>query len=190
MHVMSDEFHFKLQREISHEAEPSHPASKNLCKRPGSSRKWNLFGRSTQTQQPKQSERVSAIVKTVEKKSLAFYAKVDSSEQVDSEPMDIQDVLRFAEIYGKSPSVGGTPELSQSTQEMESSTNSPVRPEDLAQPPRRDSNEMKIKPRLPVLQQTLMSKKPTLQLPSISTTAGRRSRLPQVGRIPEVAFQS
>lgn len=184
--VMSDESHFELQREISHEAKSSHPAPKKLVKRPRSPRKWNLFGRSTQTQQPKQSEKVSATVKPVEKKPLAFYAMMDSSEQEDSEPMDIQDVLRFAEVYGKSPSVGGTPELSQGTPEMRSSTNSPVRPAEPAQPPRRESVEMKTKPRLPVPQQTLMSKKPTLQPPSTSTTAGRRSRLPQVGRIPKV----
>lgn len=184
--VMSDESHFELQREISHEAKSSHPAPKKLVKRPRSPRKWNLFGRSTQTQQPKQSEKVSATVKPVEKKPLAFYAMMDSSEQEDSEPMDIQDVLRFAEVYGKSPSVGGTPELPQGTPEMRSSTNSPVRPAEPAQPPRRESIEMKTKPRLPVPQQTLMSKKPTLQPPSTSTTAGRRSRLPQVGRIPKV----
>ncbi|CVK97129.1 uncharacterized protein FMAN_11335 [Fusarium mangiferae] len=184
--VMSDESHFELQREISHEAKSSHPAPKKLVKRPRSPRKWNLFGRSTQTQQPKQSEKVSATVKPVEKKPLAFYAMMDSSEQEDSEPMDIQDVLRFAEVYGKSPSVGGTPELSQGTPEMRSSTNSPVRPAEPTQPPRRESVEMKTKPRLPVPQQTLMSKKPTLQPPSTSTTASRRSRLPQVGRIPKV----
>ncbi|EXK91454.1 hypothetical protein FOQG_06232 [Fusarium oxysporum f. sp. raphani 54005] len=184
--VMSDESHFELQREISHEAKSSHPAPKKLVKRPRSPRKWNLFGRSTQTQQPKQSEKVSATVKPVEKKPLAFYAMMDPSEQEDSEPMDIQDVLRFAEVYGKSPSVGGTPELSQGTPEMRSSTNSPVRPAEPAQPPRRESIEMKTKPRLTVPQQTLMSKKPTLQPPSTSTTAGRRSRLPQVGRIPKV----
>ncbi|RBQ74409.1 hypothetical protein FVER14953_07415 [Fusarium verticillioides] len=184
--VMSDESHFELQREISHEAKSSHPAPKKLVKRPRSPRKWNLFGRSTQMQQPKQSEKVSATVKPVEKKPLAFYAMMDSSEQEDSEPMDIQDVLRFAEVYGKSPSVGGTPELSQGTPEMRSSANSPVRPAEPASPPRRESIEMKTKPRLPVPQQTLMSKKPTLQPPSTSTTAGRRSRLPQVGRIPKV----
>ncbi|KAI8406222.1 hypothetical protein FOFC_13691 [Fusarium oxysporum] len=90
---MSDESHFELQREICHEAKSSHPAPKKLVKWPRSPRKWNLFGRSTQTQQPKQSEKVSATAKPVEKKPLAFYAKMDSSEQEDSEPMDIQDVL-------------------------------------------------------------------------------------------------
>ncbi|EXK25344.1 hypothetical protein FOQG_14667 [Fusarium oxysporum f. sp. raphani 54005] len=154
--------------------------------RPRSPRKWNLFGRLTQTYQPKQSEKVSASVEPVEKKPLDFYAMKDSSDQEDSEPMDVQNVLRFAEVYGKSPSVVGTPELPQDTPEMRSSTNSPVWLVKPAQPPSRESTDTNIKPQLPVLQQTLMSKKSTLQLPSTSTTAGRRSRLPQVGRIPKV----
>ncbi|RKK10984.1 hypothetical protein BFJ65_g14976 [Fusarium oxysporum f. sp. cepae] len=183
---MSDEFHFELEREISHEVKSSHPAPKKLVKRPRSPQKWNLLVKPTRTQQPKQGEKVSATVKPVEKKPLAFYAKMDSSEQEDSEPMDIQDVLRFAEVYGKLPSVNGTPELSQGTPEMRSSAISPVRPAEPTQPPRRESTEMKTKPRLPVPQQTLMSKNPTPQHPSTGTTAGRRNRLPQVGRIPKV----
>ncbi|KAG7408456.1 hypothetical protein Forpe1208_v012010 [Fusarium oxysporum f. sp. rapae] len=128
----------------------------------------------------------SASVEPVEKKPLDFYAMKDSSDQEDSEPMDVQNVLRFAEVYGKSPSVVRTPELPQGTPEMRSSTNSSVWLVKPAQPPSRESIDTKIKPQLPVLQQTLMSKKSTLQLPSTSTTAGRRSRLPQVGRIPKV----
>ncbi|KAF5700414.1 hypothetical protein FGLOB1_10792 [Fusarium globosum] len=110
----------------------------------------------------------------------AFHAMMDLPEQEGSEPMDIRIVSRFAEIYGKSPSVGGTSEL------LLSPTSSSVRPAEQAQPVRRGSVEGETKPRLPVLQQTLMSKNPTLQPPSTSITAIRRSRLPQVGRIPKV----
>ncbi|KAI3567976.1 hypothetical protein IWW34DRAFT_905794 [Fusarium oxysporum f. sp. albedinis] len=123
--MTSFDTHFELQREISHQAESSHPVPKKFVKRPRSPRRWNLFEASTPTQQPKQSDKASAIVKPVEKKSLAHYAIMDSSEQEDSESMDIQDVLRFAEVYGKSPSVGGTSDLSQGTPEMRSSTYSP-----------------------------------------------------------------
>ncbi|KAJ9413564.1 hypothetical protein FOXG_14197 [Fusarium oxysporum f. sp. lycopersici 4287] len=186
--MTSFDTHFELQREISHQAESSHPVPKKFVKRPRSPRRWNLFEGSTPTQQPKQSDKASAIVKPVEKKSLAHYAMMDSSEQEDSESMGIQDALRFAEVYGKSPSVGGTSDLSQGTPEMRSSTYSPVRPAAPAQPPRRESIEIETKPRLPVPQQTLMSKKPTVQPPLTSTTAGRRSRLPQVGRIPKVVY--
>ncbi|KAF5978978.1 hypothetical protein FBULB1_5915 [Fusarium bulbicola] len=105
---------------------------------------------------------------------------MDSLEQEDSEPMDIQDALRFAEVY-----VGSTFNFSQGTPEMRSSTYSPVRPRISAQPPRWESIEMETKPRRPVPQQTPISK-PDLQPPSMNATAGRRSRLPQVGRIPKV----
>ncbi|KAF4992778.1 hypothetical protein FGRMN_6931 [Fusarium graminum] len=188
--VMSDESHFDLQREMSYEAKSSHPAPKKLVKRSRSPRKWNLFGRSTQTQQSsKQGEKVSATVKVVEKKPFAFYTMMDSSEQEDNEPMDIQDVLRYAEVYGKSPSVGGTPELSQGTPEMRSSSDFPARTAEPVQTSRRESVEIRIKPRLPAPQKSTGLKKltlqPTLQLPSTGTS-GRRSRLPQVGRIPKV----
>ncbi|KAK2470863.1 hypothetical protein H9L39_17094 [Fusarium oxysporum f. sp. albedinis] len=115
----------------------------------------------------------SGTCSEIENKPLDFYAMKDSSDQEDSEPMDDQNVLRFAEVYRKSPSVVGTPELPQDTPEMRSSTNSPVWLVKPAQPPSRESIDTKIKPQLPVLQQTLMSKKSTLQLPSTSTTAGR-----------------
>ncbi|VTT78616.1 unnamed protein product [Fusarium fujikuroi] len=181
--VMSVESHFELQREISHGAKSSHPAPKNLIKTP---RKWNLFERSVQAQQPKNGEKFSATVKPVEKKALTFSAMIGSSEQEDSESMDIQDVLRFAEVYGKSPNVGGTPELLQGTPGMRSPTNSSVRPAASAQSLTQESFGAETKPRLPVPQQTLMSKNPTLQPSLTSTAAGRRSRLPQVGRIPKV----
>ncbi|EGU73595.1 hypothetical protein FOXB_15893 [Fusarium oxysporum f. sp. conglutinans Fo5176] len=122
--------------------------------------------------------KVSASVEPVENKPLDFYAMKDSSDQEDSEPMDDQNVLRFAEVYRKSPSVVGTPELPQDTPEMRSSTNSPVWLVKPAQPPSRESIDTKIKPQLPVLQQTLMSKKSTLQLPSTSTTAGPSTSRP------------
>ncbi|KAF4468085.1 hypothetical protein FALBO_5039 [Fusarium albosuccineum] len=183
--VMSDESHFELQQEISREANPTHPAPKKLVKRPRSPRKWNLFGRSTQTQHAtKHNEKVAATVKVVEKKPMAFYAMMDSSEQEDSEPMDVQEVLRYAEVYGKSPSLGGTPELSQGTPEMRSSTSSPARP---ARPSREESVEARPKGRSPLPESTL--KVPAAQPAQPATSIakpGRRSRLPQVGRIPKV----
>ncbi|EXL64576.1 hypothetical protein FOPG_19167 [Fusarium oxysporum f. sp. conglutinans race 2 54008] len=85
---------------------------------------------------------ISASVEPVENKPLDFYAMKDSSDQEDSEPMDDQNVLRFAEVYRKSPSVVGTPELPQDTPEMRSSTNSPVWLVKPAQPPNFDVQEI------------------------------------------------
>ncbi|KAF4983389.1 hypothetical protein FZEAL_1118 [Fusarium zealandicum] len=181
--VMSDESLQELQREITREANPAHPAPKKLVKRSRSPRKWNLFGRSTQNQDvSKQNEKVAATVKIVEKKPLAFYAMMDSSEQEDSEPMDVQEVLRYAEVYGKSPSIGGTPELSQGTPEMlQIMTSSPSRQ---ALSSRQDVVEPRKKAPSPLLQPT--TKAPAAQYGPVGANTGRRSRLPQVGRIPKV----
>ncbi|KAI5458456.1 hypothetical protein BGZ63DRAFT_362721 [Mariannaea sp. PMI_226] len=139
--ILSDESHFELQREIARDINSSHPAPKKLVKRSRSPRKWTLFGRS-QTESPKRGEAVKATVKAVEKKSIAFYTMMDSSEQDDSDPMDVQEVLRRAEVYGKPPSRGAIEFLPQPTQ--------PLAP------------------------------------PPLSVEKTKRSRLPQVGRIPKV----
>ncbi|KAF7548241.1 hypothetical protein G7Z17_g7188 [Cylindrodendrum hubeiense] len=187
MSVMSDESHFELQREISHEAKPTQPAPKKLTKRSRSPRKWNLFGRSQNNQNSKKSEAVAATVKVVEKKPVAFYAIMDSSEQEDSEPMDVQEVLRRAEVYGKSPSLAGTPDIIQSTPEIpHPSTRTPPQ---LEQTIRRDVVKPTSKARIPLTHPvTQIRPAPQILLPpSTGTeTSGRRSRLPQVGRIPKV----
>ncbi|KAM5356435.1 hypothetical protein ACJ41O_003081 [Fusarium nematophilum] len=180
--VMSDESHFELQREISRETNPAHPAPKKLVKRSRSPRKWNLFGRSNQSQPaPKQNEKVAATVKVVEKKPIAFYAIMDSSEQEDSEPMDVQEVLRYAEVYGKSPSISGTPELKQGTPEIRSSTSSPARS---TQPQRQENIQPRDKAKSPLPPPVV--KAPAAQPAPARGNSGRRSRLPQVGRIPKV----
>ncbi|KAJ9412565.1 hypothetical protein FOXG_13991 [Fusarium oxysporum f. sp. lycopersici 4287] len=184
--VMSNESHSELQRGISHEVKSSHPVPKKLVKRPRSPRKWYWFGRPAQTQRRKQSEKVSTSAKPIGKKPPALYAMIAMSEQEDCEPTDIQDGLRIVEVYGKSSFVGVVPELSQGTPETRSSINSLVRPVEPTHLPRLENFEMKINPRLPVPEQTLMSKKPTVQPLSTRTTASRRSRLSQVGRIPKV----
>ncbi|KAH6889890.1 hypothetical protein B0T10DRAFT_572046 [Thelonectria olida] len=140
--ILSDESHFELQREISRDINSAHPAPKKLVKRSRSPRKWNLFGRS-QNDSPKKGEPVKATVKVVKEKPVAFYTMMDSSEQEDSEPMDVQEVLRRAEVYGKSPSA--------------------LAPAPVPQPAPK-----------------------TLAAPPTSADKTRRSRLPQVGRIPKV----
>ncbi|KAH7152928.1 hypothetical protein EDB81DRAFT_437947 [Dactylonectria macrodidyma] len=186
MSVMSDESHFELQREISIDAKPAHPAPKKLTKRSRSPRKWNLFGRSQNAQNSKKNEPVAATVKVVEKKPVAFYAMMDSSEQDDSEPMDVQEVLRRAEVYGRSPSNSGTPDIAQGTPEIPQPViRSSPQPE---QQTRRDRAKSISKAR-PSVQPVLQTRSAPqiLVAPSVSTEmAGRRSRLPQVGRIPKV----
>lgn len=194
MSVMSDESHFELQREISRDTKPVQPAPKKLTKRSRSPRKWNLFGRSQNNQNSKKNEPVAATVKVVEKKPVPFYAMMDSSEQEDSEPMDVREVLRRAEVYGKSPSLSGTPDITQSTPEIpeipQPSIRTPPQPE---QPIRREVPKPTSRAR-PPLAQPVNQVRPAPQIllpPSTSTEqSGRRSRLPQVGRIPKVVNRS
>ncbi|KAK7416390.1 hypothetical protein QQZ08_012009 [Neonectria magnoliae] len=190
--VLSDESHFELQREVSRDAIPAQSAPKKLTKRARSPRKWNLFGRTQTQQNSKKNEQVTATVKVVEKKPVAFYTILDSSEQEDSEPMDVQEVLRRAEVYGKSPSSNVTPEITQTTPEIPPpSTKTLSQPE---QPVRRDI-KTSSKTRMPFTQpgprgRTMLQVPAAPKVPTAPSTindkSGRRSRLPQVGRIPKV----
>ncbi|KPM37272.1 hypothetical protein AK830_g9286 [Neonectria ditissima] len=193
--VLSDESHFELQREVSRDAIPAPSAPKKLTKRSRSPRKWNLFGRTQTQQNSKKNEQVAATVKVVEKKPVAFYAILDSSEQEDSEPMDVQEVLRRAEVYGKPPSSNSTPEITQNTPEITEIPQPPTRT--LPQPKQSVRRDIKTasKTRMPFTQPGPRART-TLQVPiapkvptapsSVNDKSGRRSRLPQVGRIPKV----
>ncbi|KAF5229505.1 hypothetical protein FANTH_14181 [Fusarium anthophilum] len=87
----------------------------------------------------------------------------------------------------KGPTIKSTLASRRSVHRLGSSSDDPLKLlVEPAKPSRQECIQVNRKPRLPVSQQTLMSKKPTIRPPSISTTAGRRSRLPQVGRIPKV----
>lgn len=181
--IMSDDSHFDLQRQFSRESEAAHPAQKKLVKRPKSPRKWNLFGRSAHNQHAQaKNEKVTATVKIVEKKPIPFYAMMDSSEQEDGEPMDVQEVLRYAEVYGKSPSISGLSEPARfSPKASRSSTSSPAqRPQTI----NRDNMEARSKARSPMIPPAL--RLPINQPGSSNTSASRPSRLPSVGRIPKV----
>lgn len=179
--LLSDESHFELQREISRDINSAHPAPKKLVKRPRSPRKWNLFGRS-QNDSPKKGSAVKATVKVVREKPVAFYTMMDSSEQEDSEPMDVQEVLRRAEVYGKSPSVSA-PEIKQTTSQF---PKPPTTKPQLRQPRQGASS---VKPNAPPTASapTLLPTAKTLAAPPTAVVEKtRRSRLPQVGRIPKV----
>lgn len=179
--IMSDESHVELQREVIKEKNLAHPAPKKLTKRARSPRKWNLFSRSQSQPESNKNEKVAATVKAVEKKPVAFYM-MDSSEQEDSETLDVQEVLRRANVYGDLPS----PEKSAQTQ----------RPEQLSPeaPPQKKSGLLpRSSPvqRAPDNTRQHVAAKPVVKAKASPPAAGilssgRPSRLPQVGRIPKV----
>lgn len=172
--VMSDDSHIELQQEVSRGRNSAHPAPKKLTKRARSPRKWNLFSRSQGRSSSKnQDEQVAATVTAVEKKPHAFYTMMDSSEQEDSDVVDIKEVLRNADVYTHSPQM--------STPEMQAEFRTPEMPP----PPISTPPQAQYSPRqAPKAAQQPLAR-PALQ-PLNTLSSGRPSRLPQVGRIPKV----
>ncbi|CAM1510046.1 Fc.00g003810.m01.CDS01 [Cosmosporella sp. VM-42] len=212
--VMSDESHFELQRAVSREKSPVHPAPKKLVKRSRSPRKWNLFSRSQNQPASKKGEKVAATVKPVEKKPVAFYM-MDSSEQEDSEPMDVQEVLRRANVFGDSPNLESSPERKPSVQlaptiappakktppqpiqekttrpqpvQVRNTTSQPPQVKSTPAQPSQPRYQGGIKPssQRPALASRPVEKANTVLPTAGPSSSGRPSRLPQVGRIPKV----
>ncbi|PHH58861.1 hypothetical protein CDD81_4259 [Ophiocordyceps australis] len=65
-----------------------------------SPRKWNFFSRSQTRARSKNTEdKVQATISSVERKDDAFYTMLDPTEQGCSDSVDIQQVLRDAEVF-------------------------------------------------------------------------------------------
>lgn len=184
--VMSDEPSYETRQEVSHDKNPAHPAPRKLVKRTRSPRKWNLFSRSQNQPEPKKNEKVTATVQAVEKKPVAFYM-MDSSEQEDNETMDVQEVLRRANVYGDLTSPDESPEKGQSELTPRNL------PQAISTPSR--GNSMDQQRSLPVdghrqFSEPQLSTAPVATKTELPVTgvlrSGRPSRLPQVGRIPKV----
>ncbi|KAM0460411.1 hypothetical protein ACHAPV_005205 [Trichoderma viride] len=177
--IMSDESSlFNIQQRPSQELSNVPPAPKKLQKKPRSPRKWNLFGRSNaQLKLRKTSETVAVTIQPVEKKPVAFYTMMDSPEQ---EPVDLRELLREADAYSRSPAKMGTPELQAA--EGQSPILSQLQPPAHITPqqslPGQDFQAMIPEPTLPQAEGGVPV--------AVTLSSGRPSRLPQVGRIPQV----
>ncbi|KAF7556627.1 hypothetical protein G7046_g6251 [Stylonectria norvegica] len=183
--VMSDDSYSELRREVSRHEDPAHPIPKKLTKRSRSPRKWNLFSRSQAQPEFKHNEKVTATVKAVEKKPVAFYTLMDSSEQEDSDTMDVHEVLRRANVYGDSPSVGSPPGRLSSDHTAPEFPRTGIRtPPCAIKSSRQDAIKAGTQSR-PLVTRPVTK---TRAIPSVTApnTSGRPSRLPQVGRIPKV----
>ncbi|KAI1470016.1 uncharacterized protein F4812DRAFT_457415 [Daldinia caldariorum] len=173
-------------RLIDEQVEPK-PGPRKLTKRAKSPRKWNLFGRS-QSQPPKDRSKkveasVSAAVKHIPTKPVAFYTMMDSSEQDETEEQDVCEILREAEVlipfmdtkdHGRRPSES-------SIRSLDPPRANQHRPQEFVSSSTRD-DPLQITPPKPVV-----SKQQHATSASISSNPiVRPSRLPQVGRIPKV----
>ncbi|KAK3939578.1 hypothetical protein QBC46DRAFT_263028 [Diplogelasinospora grovesii] len=168
------------------ESAPSLTAPKKLMKRARSPRKWNIFGRSQSqpaaVDKKADTERaVVAAVKVVEKKPVAFYTMMDSSEQEDGDTPDLDEVLREAK--------GLTDPQPQPQPEPE------PEPEPEPRPQPQPQAESSIRPRRPStapapvpvpVPASAVEQAPASTLAAVRQATGRPSRLPQVGRIPKV----
>ncbi|POR31889.1 Uncharacterized protein TPAR_07909 [Tolypocladium paradoxum] len=177
--ILSDESHTELQQEMSHGSNDYYPGPKKLQKRARSPRKWNLFSRSQSRSNTKEkSEKIQATVTVVDKKPVAFYAMMDSTEQDGGEPMDVQEVLRNADVYSHSPKPISTSES------RTSEFRSPEKPQAVANPKAYpQQSTVREASNVPTQPTARPQDYPT---PGGASGSGRPSRLPQVGRIPRV----
>ncbi|KAK4157502.1 hypothetical protein C8A00DRAFT_11616 [Chaetomidium leptoderma] len=170
------------------------PGPKKLVRRARSPRKWNFFGRShSQTpveKKPDAGKTVAATVQFVQSKPVAFYTMMDSSEQEDAEPVDLDEVLREARGIAMT-----TPEVPQLA---DPESRRPSVAEQASSPNTSRTQQPEI--RQPVISTRAYTAPITRRVPSISEpkpeaapapqparqAPSRPSRLPQVGRIPKV----
>ncbi|KAI8964908.1 hypothetical protein F5Y11DRAFT_59021 [Daldinia sp. FL1419] len=186
--ILTDDSFAEPRPELIDEQVETKPGPRKLTKRAKSPRKWNLFGRS-QSQPPKDSNKkveasVSAAVKHVPTKPVAFYTMMDSSEQDETEEQDVCDILREAEVL-----IPFMPTDGHDRRPSESSIRS------LEQPRIRQSRPQQINTAKPARGITFQMKPQRASIsrcqntgndPVSNNAKARPSRLPQVGRIPKV----
>ncbi|KAK2603811.1 hypothetical protein QQS21_004013 [Conoideocrella luteorostrata] len=179
--ILSDESHIELQLELSRESGSLQPPPKKLQKKSRSPRRWNLFSRSQgqpDSKKSKANEQVAATVKAVEKRPVAFYAMMDTAEQEEAGPTDIQAVLRDADVYTHSPSLIGSADILPVAQPTDILLGLELANQRSWKPP---SDSVSVT--------TIASSSAAGSSHSIVNelqTSGRPSRLAQVGRIPHV----
>lgn len=185
--IMSDES-LQSQMEMKGDLERGRKGQltkpKKLEKRPKSPRKWNFFHRSQPTPKPQPQPEVAVTVGRPPIKPMPHYAMLDSSdEQLDPESMDLEDILRDADVVSLSNEELDALQFGHSKENLRRNEGlrmtSPDAPElaHLAAPPLFASPEPM--PSTPEIPQTDLHLTP-------ETAPIRPSRLPQVGRIPKV----
>lgn len=173
--IMSDESQVEIGRgRMGQLVKP-----KKLEKRAKSPRKWNFF---RSDKKPKPDASVSVTVGRPPVKPIPHYAMLDSSdEQQDYEAMDMEDILREADVVDLSNEELDLLQFGESRENLRRMGDLQMKPEvqhkKLAPAPILFSSPepMQITPEAPQTELHLTQDKPV-----------RPSRLPQVGRIPKV----
>ncbi|KAJ0160574.1 hypothetical protein CTA2_7729 [Colletotrichum tanaceti] len=191
--ILSDDSQFNLHREVirGRIAAATATPPKKLLKRARSPRKWNLFSRSRNQPKTKKKEKqaipVAATVKIVQHKPAAFYTLMDGSEQEDTGPQDVEEILREAKVFdlpSPLPVFKERRTSSASQEQRRESLSRLLQPTRSSQARRNSATAAPKSTSIPAIR----SMKPThTSLSSASKLAeARPSRLPHVGRIPKV----
>jgi hypothetical protein len=185
--ILSDES-FQSQMEMKGDLERGRKGTltkpKKQEKRSKSPRKWNFFHRSQPTPKPQPEVPMPVVVGRPRIKPTPHYAMLDSSdEQLDPESMDLETILRDADVVDLSNEeldalqFGHSKENSRRNEDLHMTGSEVPELAHLAAPPLVTSSEsMSSMPEAP---QTCLHLTP-------DTAPVRPSRLPQVGRIPKV----
>jgi hypothetical protein len=186
--VFTDDSLALSQTESQPQQKETAAVPKKLTKRVKSPRKWNLFGRS-QNQSSKAQKRdteasKNTAVQPAPTKAVAFYTMIDSSEQEEeSEGQGMSDILRDADILV--PPNMLPPAAARQDHKRQTSTLSQTSVGKAAGVP-----EITPGPPQEMAADTKLTSTPRGELERtrglVDPTAGRPSRLPQVGRIPKV----
>lgn len=157
--IVSEDYRLQLRKESSRGSNDSYLSVKNPQRRAPSSRKWNLFGRSHSRPNTKgDGEEVQATVVAVDKKRVAFYAMMDSTEHGHVGPTNfVEGLLEHLPL-----------DMAQHTTITRSQPSSCV-PRDVFGEADRPATRSQ-----------------TGQAPWPMPSSGKRGRLAQVGRIPHV----
>jgi hypothetical protein len=154
---------------------------KKLEKRPKSPRKWNFFHRSQPASKPQPEVAMAVTLGRPPVKPIPHYAMLDSSdEQLDPESMDLEDILRDADVVSLSNEELDALQFGQSMENLRRNEDLRITSPEVAHltaPPLFASPEPM--PSTPEMPRTALHLTP-------ETAPVRPSRLPQVGRIPKV----
>lgn len=153
---------------------------KKLTKRAKTPHRWNLFSKShSQAEKaPAKKEEtrpMAAASKPAQRKPVAFYTMMDSSEQEDGGDADVDAILRDAEFV--LPGILPPPSVTRRRERSLSTSSRNKEPTTTRH--RRTPSQTRDSP-MPASSQPPRAQK------SVMSSASRPSRLPQVGRIPKV----
>lgn len=198
--IMSDESQLEPRNEVERGRKGQLTKPKKLEKRPKSPRKWNFFHRSQNkdSAEPRIEVALPVTVGRPPVKAVPHYALLDSSdEQQDAGEMDLEDILRDADVIDLSDGeldalqFGEHKENLRRIEQLNTMMKTPI-PEPLPERPPiifSSPDPLPITPELlkaeVIVPKAIIAPPVDLHL-TREVAPSRPSRLPQVGRIPKV----